>query len=827
MSDAWPRDALPKGTKINGYEIVDLLGRGGFGISYRARDGIDQTFAIKECFPRPMAVRQGLGVFPAAPSEATAFNDCLVRFVKEAKALTQLSRAGLEGIVKAVTFFPANGTAYIVMEHLVGQSLDTVLKENAGGLEERQLRFILDRLLRALGHVHGAGLLHRDIKPANIFLRNDGRPVLIDFGAARGAGAGQTVTFTQIFSESYSPIEQFLGSDQGIYSDIYALGATLYRAIGGSVVGAHARQGAVRSGKPDPLVPAAQVGAGRYDPALLGAIDRALRIEPADRPQSVGQFSALLDDKTVLVDRRILDGRTVETAARPPAPQPPSAVERADRSDRPAAAVAISAPWLSRRRAGAVAAIGALLIAAGGLVIGGFDGDSSSSPASGGSGRTRLATADIPPLHAPASAKPPQKIDAALERALEARLGPSVVNISRTSASTDPAHDDDMPSREASVGTGIIVDPSGLIVTNAHVVFSERADDAFVAVTHDGTVLKADFVGWDALADLALLRVKTALPLTAARFAEGDRARVGDQILAISRPSGTDVATDIVFLHARDAEEGLYDDYLRTEGLSEDSVTGGPLVDADGEVVGIVTTARSPNGGIAAPAATAKRVIAQLMKYGKPRRGWIGVSTRAVTDELAKSAGLDRARGALIVATHDRGPAQEAGIRPGDIVLSLDGREVTGKRLPRVVSELPLGTSVKVAVWRDRRTQALDIEAHEAEYFEGRPSPGEADPLGAIGLSLSGITSELKRKFSLADDALGVVVVDVAEDSQASERELTPGDVIVEAGRQKVMTPAQVASKIDDARKDGRKGILLLVDHRGDLRFVPIRFGQG
>ena len=166
MSDAWPRDALPKGTKFNGYEIVEILGRGGFGITYRARDGIDQAFAIKECFPRPMAVRQGSEVLPAAPSEAEAFKDCLARFVNEAKALTQLSSAeGIvaEGIVKAVTFFPANGTAYIVMEHLAGQSLDSVLKASPAGLEEQRLRVILDGLLRALDRVHGAGLLHRDI----------------------------------------------------------------------------------------------------------------------------------------------------------------------------------------------------------------------------------------------------------------------------------------------------------------------------------------------------------------------------------------------------------------------------------------------------------------------------------------------------------------------------------------------------------------------------------------------------------------------------------------------------------------------------------------
>ena len=293
----WPRDALPQGTLLYGYRIEKILGRGGFGITYRALDRIEQSFALKECFPRQFAVRQGMEVLPADAEAAEGLRDCLSRFIREARALLQLSQRGAAGdtAVKVVTFFETNGTAYLVMEFLEGESLEQWIRATAGGIPEERLSGILQGVLHAVGSAHDAGLLHRDIKPSNILLRQDGRPVLIDFGAVRAvAGGGQTQTFTQIYSESYAPIEQITGGPQGPYSDLYALGATFYRAIGGTTVDALTRHVAAMSGKPDPLVPAAAIGAGRYRPALLAAIDAALRIPASERPQTVGDFLALL-----------------------------------------------------------------------------------------------------------------------------------------------------------------------------------------------------------------------------------------------------------------------------------------------------------------------------------------------------------------------------------------------------------------------------------------------------------------------------------------------------------------------------------------------------
>jgi hypothetical protein len=296
----WPRDALPKGTDLHGYRLDGIIGRGGFGITYRAVDGIDQVFAIKECFPRQFAVRQGTEVLPADARDTEPLGDCLVRFTKEARALRQLSTIGDsgDGVVKVATFFQTNRTAYLVMEYLSGRSLDDLIKDAPSGLDEETLNRIVPPLLRAIGRVHDAGLLHRDIKPANIMLREDGRPVLIDFGAARGTSQGQTVTYTQIYSEGYAPIEQFAGAQQGPFSDIYALGATVYRAIGGKTIGSFTRHQALLKGQPDPRIPAAEIGAGRYPPRLLAMIDAAMIVAPEQRPQSIQALLQVLNDKS-------------------------------------------------------------------------------------------------------------------------------------------------------------------------------------------------------------------------------------------------------------------------------------------------------------------------------------------------------------------------------------------------------------------------------------------------------------------------------------------------------------------------------------------------
>jgi serine/threonine protein kinase len=298
---SWPRDALPRGTVLNGYRIVDILGRGGFGITYKAADGIDQVFAVKEYFPRQFAIRQDLQVLPPDDAAREMFDECLDRFTREARALTLFSGQGdgADGVVRVITYFAANGTAYIVMEYLEGETFDRVIAANPQGLSEAELTQILRTLVPALGRVHDNGLLHRDIKPANIFLRGGWHPVLLDFGAARTSQTGQTEAYTSIFTETYAPIEQIEGRRQGPYSDIYALGVTCYRAIAGHTADTAgtmslSRQAALLRKQPDPLRPATEIGAGRYSQRFLSGIDAALRVSPEDRPQDVRAFAQAL-----------------------------------------------------------------------------------------------------------------------------------------------------------------------------------------------------------------------------------------------------------------------------------------------------------------------------------------------------------------------------------------------------------------------------------------------------------------------------------------------------------------------------------------------------
>jgi serine protease Do len=219
-------------------------------------------------------------------------------------------------------------------------------------------------------------------------------------------------------------------------------------------------------------------------------------------------------------------------------------------------------------------------------------------------------------------------------------------------------------------------------------------------------------------------------------------------------------------------------------------------------------------------------------------RGWLGVRIQAVTEEIAESLGLDKAKGALIASVSDNGPAQAAGIQAGDVVLSFDGREVNDmRRLPRLVAETPVGKTVPLTLWRKRAENTLQVTVGKLDESDQQQASAQDSPKKAtqsdtgviktLGLTLSGITTDLKDKFSLADGSKGVVVVDVAKDSAAAAKGVRPGDLIMEAAQEEVKSPGEVSGKIEEAKKSGRKSILLLVERQGDLRFIALRLDQG
>jgi serine protease Do len=397
------------------------------------------------------------------------------------------------------------------------------------------------------------------------------------------------------------------------------------------------------------------------------------------------------------------------------------------------------------------------------------------------------------------------------------------------------------PRKATSLGSGFVIDPSGYIVTNNHVIADA---DEITVILHDDTNLKAELVGRDTKTDVAILKVKTDKPLVAAHWGDSDKARVGDWVLAIGNPFGLggSVTAGILSARQRDINSGPYDDFLQTDAAINRGNSGGPMFNMNGEVIGINTAIYSPSGGsigigFAVPSNLAKEVAAQLIHEPDHavHRGWLGVRIQAVTDEIAESLGLDKPHGALVASVNDNGPAQSGGIQPGDVILSFDGKPVPDMRhLPRLVAEETVGKTVPVKVWRKRQETMLQIKLgklDEAEQVAAKETPKDspakanASTLTTLGLTLSNITPELKEKFSLGDDK-GVVVVDVSKDGPAAEKGLKAGDVIMEAAQEEIKSTGQVAGKIADAKKAGRKSILLLVERQGDLRFVALRLDQ-
>ncbi|HEV2335654.1 MAG TPA: DegQ family serine endoprotease [Stellaceae bacterium] len=397
------------------------------------------------------------------------------------------------------------------------------------------------------------------------------------------------------------------------------------------------------------------------------------------------------------------------------------------------------------------------------------------------------------------------------------------------------------PRKATSLGSGFIIDPSGYIVTNNHVIADA---DEITVILHDNTNLKAELVGRDTKTDVAVLKVKADKPLPAASWGDSDKARVGDWVLAIGNPFGLggSVTAGILSARQRDINSGPYDDFLQTDASINRGNSGGPMFDMNGGVIGINTAIYSPTGvsigiGFAIPSSLAKTVAAELIHEPDHtvHRGWLGVRIQAVTAEIAESLGLDKPSGALVASVSDKGPAQLGGIEPGDVILSFDGKKVADMRhLPRLVAESTVGKTVPVTVWRKRKETTLQVKVARLDETEQvaakepakeRPSTADKSTVTTLGLTLSNITPELKEKFSLTDQK-GVVVVDVTKDSAAAEKGLKPGDVIMEAAQEEIKSTGQVTGKIDEAKRSGRKSILLLIERQGDLRFIALRLDQ-
>lgn len=395
------------------------------------------------------------------------------------------------------------------------------------------------------------------------------------------------------------------------------------------------------------------------------------------------------------------------------------------------------------------------------------------------------------------------------------------------------------PQRVQSLGSGFVIDPSGIVVTNNHVI--DGADEITVNFS-DGSKLKAELVGRDKKTDLAVLKVKPEKPLKAVELGDSNKIRVGDWVMAIGNPFGLGgtVTLGIVSARNRNINAGPYDDFIQTDTAINRGNSGGPLFDMYGKVIGINTAIISPSGGsigigFAIPASTASHVIAQLRDFGETRRGWLGVRIQEVNDDIAEGLGLKSAKGALVAGVTPDGPAAKAGIEPGDVVLKFDGHDVPKMSdLPRMVADTTVGKKVDVVIVRKGKEQTIQVELQrldeKAEASEEQAAGDKAPKAAATevaGLKLSAITPDLKAKYKIADSVKGVLVTDVDPASNAAEKRVQPGDVIVEVAQEPVSSPADVAERIAKAKKDGRKTVLLLLANpAGDLRFTAIRVGE-
>jgi serine protease Do len=394
------------------------------------------------------------------------------------------------------------------------------------------------------------------------------------------------------------------------------------------------------------------------------------------------------------------------------------------------------------------------------------------------------------------------------------------------------------PHKSQSLGSGFVIDPSGIVITNNHVI--GEANDIVVIFT-DGRKLKAEVIGKDPKVDVAVLKVKSDTPLKTVKFGDSDKARVGDGVMAVGNPFGLGetVTAGIISARNRNIDSGPYDDFLQTDASINKGNSGGPLFNLQGEVIGINTAILSPSGGsigigFATPSATVMPVIEQLREFHETRRGWLGVRIQPVDDSIAESLGLGSARGALVAGIDENGPAKPAGLATGDVIVKFDGKDVKESReLPRLVASMPVGKEVEVVIVRKGqeitktvtlgRLEAGEKQAEVAKADEGAVAPEATTIAKSLGMEFSALGDDARKTYKIQSGVKGVLVTSVDPNSSAAEKGIRPGDVVEEVNQVAVGRPGELAKAIDDLKKDGKKSALLLVANgEGSVRFVAL-----
>lgn len=393
--------------------------------------------------------------------------------------------------------------------------------------------------------------------------------------------------------------------------------------------------------------------------------------------------------------------------------------------------------------------------------------------------------------------------------------------------------------RPTGEGSGFVIDPQGLIVTNNHVI---EASDGIKVTFNDGTKMTAEIVGRDKETDLAVLRVKPSSPLKAVRMGDSDKLQIGEWVVALGNPFGIGLSASsgIISGRNRDIRSGRYDAFIQTDAAINKGNSGGPLFNLNGEVVGVNTAIFSPTGGsvgisFSVPISSARRIIDQLIAHGEVRRGYLGVRIQDVTSELISRIGLDRVRGALVAGVSPGSPAETAGLRPGDVILSVDGTPVTNARtLQRAVGDAGDDRDVAIVILRNRKEETLRVrlgrledtsaalDAEDEEHEDGALPDGA---IAAFGGVLVPISEELRRQYRIDETVKGtLVVISVDADSPLSAAGIGPGHVLIEAQQATVRDGAAFSKRMEELRAAGKSTMqLLFAAPNGAYRYVTAK----
>jgi serine protease Do len=388
------------------------------------------------------------------------------------------------------------------------------------------------------------------------------------------------------------------------------------------------------------------------------------------------------------------------------------------------------------------------------------------------------------------------------------------------------------------LGSGFIIDPSGYIVTNNHVVADA---DKVTVIFQDGSKHPAKVIGRDPKTDLALIKINVGHPLPYVSWGDSNALQVGDWVLAVGNPFGLGgtVSSGIISARGRDIHSGPYDDYLQLDAAINRGNSGGPTFNLQGQVVGINTAIYSPNGGsvgigFAIPSSLAQPVIQQLREHGKVERGWLGVQIQEVTPAIASSLGLAKPEGALVADVTKDSPAAKAGLAQGDVIVGFNGHPVPKVRdLPIIVAETPIGNKADVEVIRHGKTETIPVdigrmpENPQVAQNDRGGEPGEAENASALGLKLAPLTPELRQRAGVPKDVKGVVVTGVSDNSPLAELGVQPGDVIEQINQEAVTSPKQAEERLKEAQHKKSQNVLLLINRHGTNQYLALQMNKG